>query len=101
MAPRLIRDRCHLSPGLQVLQAQGQEDGFVSISCLGVTFFHGYLTPNETRSDFQRKLDALEDPVLDTEGESPLEISMPGHLNGHASPRFERKMNYFNGSENS
>lgn len=63
--------------------AQGRGDGFVWIRCSGITFFSVYLTPNETMPDFRRRLEALEDAILSTDGRILVGVtSMLGHLNG-------------------
>ena len=60
--------------------AQGRGDGFVWIRCSGITFFSVYLTPNETMPDFRRRLDALEDAILSTDGR----ILVGGDFNARA-----------------
>ena len=60
--------------------AQGRGDGFVWIRCSGITFFSVDLTPNETMPDFRRRLEALEDAILSTDGR----ILVGGDFNARA-----------------
>lgn len=52
--------------------------GFVWIWCLGITFFSACITPIETVPDFQRRVDTLDDVIMNKEGRNLL----GGHLSG-------------------
>ena len=57
-----VRNTAHF----QVL-GSGRGNGYAWVRCAGTTIFSVYLTPNESISEFEEKLQALEDEILITD----------------------------------
>ena len=58
-----------MNPRKVLVQEKGSGRGFVWIKTNGVTYISAYLTPNELRKDFLRKINGLEGAVRDMTGE--------------------------------
>lgn len=60
-----------------------------------------YLTPNDTMPKFRRRLDGLENDVLDRKVRILVGVTpILGPLNDHASPRLQKETDFRNGREN-
>lgn len=62
------------------IDAHGSGNGYVWLRSRNVTFFSVYLSPNDTISEFQSKLNELEDSARDVSGE----LVLAGDFNARA-----------------
>ena len=56
------------NPSKVPVEAHGRGSGYVWLRSKGITFVSCYLTPSDSISDFQGKLDLLEDTIRDVGG---------------------------------